>query len=74
MLTSDGDADRVVVLVEDRDVHIRREVASTELRREVSIHVERVLVDVQFMAGRPSMSVRQVEGKGVTHFPIAMMS
>ena len=38
------------MLVGNSDVDVGREVSSIELRREVLVHVERVRVDVQFMA------------------------
>ena len=62
-LTTDRDADRVVVLVEDGDVHVGREVAPAELRREVGVHVERVLVDVQLVAASGSATAEKA-GRG----------
>ena len=57
--TADGNADGVTVLVRNGDVHVGREVAPAELGREVGVHVERVLVDVQFVAASGSATAEQ---------------
>lgn len=40
VLTADGNADGFSMLVRDRDVHVRREIAALELRREILIPKE----------------------------------
>ena len=45
-LTSHGDADSLAVLVSDGNVDVRGQIATVELRDEVSVHVEGVRVDV----------------------------
>lgn len=74
--TSDRDVDGLVVLAEDRDVHVARQVPAVEIGGEVVVHVKRVLVDVQFVAeGEVSLSgTEYLNEDGLTHFPIAIRS
>ena len=47
---SDGHAHGLAVLARDSDVHVRGEVSSLQLGSKVLVHVEGVVVDVQFVA------------------------
>ena len=62
ILTADRHADGLVVLIVDRDVHIRRQIAALHLRHEVRVHVESVLVDVQLVAESSKTSACKSSG------------
>ncbi len=49
LLTSDGHADWGAVWARNSDIDVRREVPAGKLGGKVLVHVERVLVEVQFM-------------------------
>ena len=70
--TANWDIDDLPMLVRNGDIDVGGQVAPIQLRGEVLVHVQRVLVDVQLVATRRSALVFP-ELKG-THFPIAMTS
>lgn len=70
--TANWDIDDLPMLVSNGDIDVGRQVAPIQLRGEVLIHVQRVLVDVQLVATRRSASV--FPELKATHFPIAMTS